>query len=385
MKGSKTIIVAIVVVILGFLIVYSQTGIPEGAKKPHAAAGGYGGGDAKLTPMLPFINMPGDEGVIPQGANPQLLVTTADIEKNKNNWIVLDCRDKASYDEGHIPGAISLGGRCHVLIRDTEKVIKVVGKMKQDYDFEPIREALEEGKLDNKTLFASLALRPVEQIEKIFAQAGITNDKTVVIYSDAKDIAPGYHAVPFFTLEYFGHPDVRILDGGIEGWVAEGKQLEQKANKLSLSNFKAKLRKDMLATTEDVLKIAKGEIKDAQIVDSRLVDESIGKAVAPPGHFLEKAAGKKGMIPNTVLNVPHFYQFTDMKTLKMRPIWQLERLYGSLDKDKKTVLYCYIANRISFSYFVLRMLGFKNPAIYHDSYIIWGNDPNLPVLGPDAK
>lgn len=380
MKTPKVIIVAVVVLILGFLLVYSQTGIPEGAKKPHAAAGGYGGGEAKLTPMLPFINMPGDEGVIPQGANPQLLVNPADIEKNKNNWIVLDCRDKASYDEGHIPGSVSLGGRCHVLIRDTEKVIKVVGKMKLDYDFEPIMEALEDGRLDKKTLLASLDLRPVEKIEKIFAQSGITNDKTVVIYSDAKDIAPGYHAVPFFALEYLGHPDVRILDGGIAGWVEEGKPLEQKENKLPPSNFKAKLNEDILATTEDVLKMAKGELKDVQLVDSRLVGESIGKVATPPGHFLERAAGKKGMIPNTVLNVPHFYQFTDMSTLKMRPIWQLQRLYASLDKEKKTVLYCYIANRISFSYFVLRMLGFKNPAIYHDSWIVYGNLENPPVL-----
>ena len=156
MKTPLVIILVVVVGMLGFLILYSQTGIPEKAKKPHAAAGGYGGGEAKLTPMLPFINMSGDEGVIPQGANPQLLVTTADIEKNKNNWIVLDGRDKASYDEGHIPSAISLGGRAHVLIRDTEKVIKIVGKMRQDYDFEPIREALEEGKLDKKTLLQVL-------------------------------------------------------------------------------------------------------------------------------------------------------------------------------------------------------------------------------------
>jgi len=314
--------------------------------------------------------------------NPHLLITTADIKKNMGKWIILDCRDKASYDEGHIPGAISLGGRCHVLIRDTQKIIPIVGEMYNEYDYtpnSPIKTALEDGRLDKKTLIASLALRPVEELERLFANAGITHDKTVVIYSDAWDTPPGYHAVPFFTLEYLGHPDVRILDGGFEAWVAEQCPIETKENKLPPSDFKAKLVKERLATTDEVLRIAKGEAKDTQLVDSRLIDEYLGKSVVPPNHFLTKAGGRAGRIPNTTHNVPHFLQFADMKTLKLKPIERLDRMYLTLDKNKRTVLYCYIANRISFSYFVLRLLGFKDPAIYHDSMIVYGDDESLPI------
>ncbi|MDP3296417.1 MAG: rhodanese-like domain-containing protein [Thermodesulfovibrionia bacterium] len=315
--------------------------------------------------------------------NPHLLVTPTDIETNMGKWVVLDCRDKESYNDGHIPGAISLGARCHVLIRDTEKIIPIVGKMKSDYDFEPIRQAIEDGKLDKKTLIASLSMKPIEYLEKLFARAGITHDKTVVVYSDRTDILPGYHAVPFFTLEYLGHKDVRILDGGFDAWVAEGKSVEQKESKLPPSDFKAKIISSKLATTDEAAKIARGEIKDVQLVDSRLIDEYLGKAVSPPGHFLAKAVTHSGRIPNTVLNVPHFLQFADMKTLKLKPIEKLDKMYLPLDKNKKTVLYCYIANRISFSYFVLRLLGFKDIAIYHDSWIVYGNDDSLPrVSGP---
>jgi thiosulfate/3-mercaptopyruvate sulfurtransferase len=63
----------------------------------------------------------------------------------------------------------------------------------------------------------------------------------------------------------------------------------------------------------------------------------------------------------------------------LKKIAALGALYRSLDREKRTVLYCYIANRISFSYFVLRLLGFRDPAIYHDSWIVWGNDKALPV------
>ncbi len=376
MKMGLGIVLLAVMGFLGFLLGYTLSSFTGYQKVvgyvEEVGAGGYGSSESEVP----------TEDIIPADANPQLLVTPADIEKNAGKWIVLDCRDKAKYDAGHIPGAISLGGRCHVLIRDTEKIIKIIGKMKDDYDFSPIRKGVENGSIDTKTLLASLALRPVKDLERLFASVGISNDKTVALYSDSKDILPGYHAVPFFALEYLGHPDVRILDGGIRAWVAEKRPLEQKENKLPPSNFKARVREEKLATTDEVLKIAKGEIKDVQLVDSRLVNEYLGKGTSPPGHFLAKVVKRAGRIPNTTVNLQHWRQFANMKTLKLKPIGQLAKLYTSddkLDKNKRTVLYCYIANRISFSYFVLRLIGFTDPAIYHDSWIVWGNDESLPL------
>lgn len=373
MKTTFWIVFLVVAVFLALVIAYSQTGLPErSGPAGKALAAGYGKG-TQVTGVPANWSM--------ADANPDLLVRPLDVEKHRGRWVIVDCRDRASYDEGHIPGAISLGARCHTLIRDTAKIIPIVGKMESDYDFEPIKQALEEGRLDRKTLLASLSLRPVADLEKLFAQAGISRDRTVVLYSDARDTLPGYHAVPFFALEYLGHPDVRILDGGIEEWKAYRKPLDTKEHKLPPSDFKAQVVGRRLATTDEVLKIAKGELKDVQLVDSRLPVEFSGERATPPGHFLEKAVERAGRIPNTILNLPHFQQFLDTETLRLKKIPALAAMYQRLEKDKRTVLYCFIANRISFGYFVLRLLGFKDPAIYHDSWIVWGNDTRLPIEG----
>jgi thiosulfate/3-mercaptopyruvate sulfurtransferase len=368
MKGTKGIIVAILVVILGLLIVYSQTGIPKGAERHEAKAAGYGAGVASpITPMLPYVSLPalpGDEK-IPEGANLQLLVQPADLEKNLGKWTVVDCRPKDLYDEGHIPTAIHLGETCNDFFRE-DLDIKGIGVVKE------------------------INLGKIEEIEKKLGQAGISMDKTILFYDQREDpgevwkdrfygIFAGYAFVPFWYLEWMGHKDVKVLDAGIGSWVAEGKALETKPNKLLPTTFKANVNERRLATVDEVLKIAKGEIKDIQLVDNRIPDEFMGKSQSPPKHFLEDKVRWAGRIPNTVLHVPHFMQFSDPQTAKLRPMFQLKRLYASLDKDKRTVLYCYIGNRISLSYFVMRYLGFKDPAIYHDSWIVWGNEGNLPI------
>ncbi|MBI4824550.1 MAG: sulfurtransferase [Nitrospirae bacterium] len=364
---KKGLIVGVVVVILGFLVVYSQSGIPEGAKEKKPEAGGYGGTISPRTPMIEYVDTPAspdEEKLALKGANLHLLVQPADMEKNLGKWTVVDCRPKDLYDEGHIPTAIHLGETCNDFFRD-DLVVEGIG------------------------MIEDLKLGDVGELEKKLSKVGISMDKTILFYDQREDPGEtskgryygqfaGYVFVPFWYMEYMGHKDVRVLDGGIGAWKAEGKPIEQKANKLPPTQFKADVQRNRLATTEEVLKIAQKE-EDAQLVDNRTMDEYLGEHQSPPKHFLEGKVRRMGRIPNTKLNVPHYFQFIDPNTAKLRPTYQLARLYQSLNKDKRTVLYCYIANRISLSYFVLRLLGFNDPAIYHDSWIVWGSDLSLPV------
>jgi thiosulfate/3-mercaptopyruvate sulfurtransferase len=289
-------------------------------------------------------------------ANPQLLVAPADIEKNTGKWIVIDCRDKEAttdkktgetskgYTDGHIPGAITLGGDCGKVLRTKETATVFT-------------DPADPKKYDTK------------KYKEMLGNAGISNDKTTVVYADAKRITGA--SVGFWILEWLGHKDVRFLNGGIEAWEAAGKKLDTAETKLPKATFKAnpETMKKRIATTEEVLKIAKGEVKGPQIVDSRTPREYAGTDVR---------AKRGGHIPHCLLNVSHTETF-DKKTGMIKSADELEKLFGKLDKNKRTIPYCQTGTRSTLTYLIFRAMGFKNAANYDDSWIIWGNTEDLPI------
>jgi 3-mercaptopyruvate sulfurtransferase SseA len=136
--------------------------------------------------------------------------------------------------------------------------------------------------------------------------------------------------------------------------------------------------KNRLATTEELVRSG-SDPHSLQVVDTRTPAEYAGTSATPPNHFLTGKIARAGHVPGVDLLAPHFYQFADMETMKLRPIWQLKRIYASLDTGKRTAAYCILGNRSSMAYFVMRLLGFKDPANYHDSWVTYGNSDGAPI------
>lgn len=268
-------------------------------------------------------------------ANPDLLMNPDDVEKiaAKPDWVILDCRGKDAYGKEHIPGAIVFD--CRKDLRDgTERVLKPA------------------------------------QLEKILGDAGISNDKNVVVYGDAKHIV--HASVGFWILEYMGHDKVHFLDGGLTEWKAAGKPVTTEPKTLPPTTFKAHVVSNRYASTEEILKIAKGETKGVQVIDARTEKEFNGK---------ESRSLRGGRIPNTTINVSHDLTY-DKRTGKLIPEKFLEgKFYGTLDKNKRTIALCQTGSRSTLTYLELRLLGFKDPANYDDSWIVYGNSvyPPYPV------
>jgi thiosulfate/3-mercaptopyruvate sulfurtransferase len=265
-------------------------------------------------------------------ANPQLLVTPADIEKNREKWVTIDCRDDKAYAAGHIPGAVTLGGACGKVLRDT-----------------------------------TLRVKKTEELEKLLSNAGVSMDKPVVVYADAHLITSA--SVAFWILEYLGHDKVHFLNGGIEAWEEAGKSLEQESKKAAPASFKANVMKSRIATTDEIVKIAKGETKGVQVIDSRTEKENSGNDIR---------ALRGGHIPNTTMNVSHIKTY-DVQTGKIHTADEMEKIFGKLERKTRTIPYCQTGTRSTLTYLELRLMGFKDPANYDDSWIIYGSNVDCPA------
>ncbi len=280
-------------------------------------------------------------------ANPNLLVTPETVKENidKADWVVVDCRDLKDYAKGHIPGAISLGKRCKKALRDS----------------------------------TARAFRDASKYEKMLGKVGIGNNTHVVFYhGNIKTLTDA--TVAFWILEYLGHDKVHVLNGGLEAWRAAGNRLDNNPVKKSPAEFKANVVASRYAATDEILEIANGEAKSTQLIDSRTKDEFTGKNMK---------AIRGGHIPNVTMNVSHvdtLLKKEDKKSGKMAATGYLDpdtaiKAFGALDKDKRTIGYCQTGTRSTMTYLQLRLLGFKDPANWDESWRVYGSQLEYPVEG----
>lgn len=279
--------------------------------------------------------------------NPQLLLTPDQVEQNlsRPDWVVIDCRKLEDYAKGHIPGAISLGKSCKDALRDA-----------------------------TSRVFTSAA-----KYDSLLGKAGIGNNTHVVLYGELKSKSLDDASVGFWILEYLGHTDkAHVLNGGLEAWTKAGKKLAVEPTIKPASTFKTKFVKSRIATTDEVLKIARSQVTGVQLIDSRTKKEYTGEDIR---------SVRGGRIPNCTLNVSHTDTYDTVKdpaTGKDKSTGILShdkvaKAYGSLDKGKRTIAYCQTGSRSTLTYMELRMLGFKDPANYDDSWIIYGANEKYPA------
>ena len=280
-------------------------------------------------------------------ANPELLVDAKTVKENINkpNWVVVDCRDLKDYAKGHIPGAISLGKRCKKALRDT----------------------------------TSRVWRDTGKYEKLLGKVGISNDTHVVFYyGDMKTLTDA--TVGFWVMEYLGHDKVHVLNGGLDAWRKAGNRLDNKPVKKAATKFKAKVVASRYSPTSEILTIASGTAKGSQLIDSRTANENKGKDIR---------AIRGGHVPGTTVNVSHIDSLgkaKNPKTGKMEATAYLDpdaasKVFGKLDKNKRTVAYCQTGTRSTMTYMQMRLLGFKDPANWDESWRVYGSQLSNPVEG----
>jgi thiosulfate/3-mercaptopyruvate sulfurtransferase len=190
---------------------------------------------------------------------------------------------------------------------------------------------------------------------------GISNGDTVMVYD-----AGGWVAAPrvWWMFLSYGHRDIRILNGGLKKWRAEGRALEAGEVTAKPATFNASYDAKRVRSIEAM--IANVASRAEQVIDARAADRFEGRAVEPrPGI-------RAGHIPGA-LNLPYNNLF-DAATGTMKPLDELKKAFAGagVDTTKPIVTSCGSGVSAAVLTLALYRLGVENTALYDGSWSEWG-------------
>jgi thiosulfate/3-mercaptopyruvate sulfurtransferase len=245
----------------------------------------------------------------------------------------IECGTSDVYERVHLPGALHLP--THGWLKQPELGVHVVGP---------------------------------EEFSRIMTSIGGSHDTTVVVYDDYNS---SYAARLWWVLTYYGHPDVRILNGGFRRWFREGRPLSDEPVVSPEGSFEAQPDPSMIVDLEYV----RGHLADpdVQIVNALWEDWYSGEVTpsddARPGH-----------IPGSV-NMPVERFLAGDGDVSFRPVEQVQQVVdeAGLDPTKETVLHCWAGVRTTLAYFSLARLGWTRLRAYDASLAEWARRDDTPL------
>jgi thiosulfate/3-mercaptopyruvate sulfurtransferase len=265
-------------------------------------------------------------------AHPEQLVDT--------DWVAAHAADadvrivdmrQGGYADGHVPGAVYLSP---VAIRDA----------KAPPTFLPTPAAF----------------------EQMMARLGISNTTRVIVYDERGGI---YGARLWWILNYFGHTNVALMNGGWIKWTAEKRPAPSDAAAPPAGRFTARPRPELVATAADV--VAAINKPGVRIVDARTVAEIEGRDLRgiKRGGFIESS-------------VPVYWEdLLDPQAKTFKPADELRKIYEDrgIMPSAQVIAYCQVGMRASVDLFALHLIGYSNLRNYYGAWEEWGNRDDLPI------
>jgi thiosulfate/3-mercaptopyruvate sulfurtransferase len=246
--------------------------------------------------------------------------------------------DTKSYAEGHIPGAVAFNWQ-------------------KDLQDQVVRSPLSKARL-----------------EELLSAAGVSNDTTVVFYGDNNN---WFAAWALWILKYYGHKDVRLLDGGRVKWLADNRELTTEVPSYAATNYQAGEPDESIRAYRDQILHELGR-DGLALVDVRSPGEFSGELLAP-ANLPQEGAQRGGHIPSAA-NVPWATAVAADGTFKTAE--ELQAIYGGkgVTADKDVIAYCRIGERSSHTWFVLHyLLGYDKVRNYDGSWTEWGSLIGAPI------
>jgi thiosulfate/3-mercaptopyruvate sulfurtransferase len=278
---------------------------------------------------------------ISEYAHPEVLVTTQWVADNLNtpNVVIVESdEDLLLYKTGHIPGAVRIDW--HTDLNDP---------VRRDYLSD-------------------------EAFAELLSSRGISRGTTVILYGDKSNWWASY---TLWAFKLWGHEDVRLMDGGRDKWIAEGRELSTEAPLVQRADYPV-IRRD-----DSVLRAFRDEVLahlGQPLIDVRSPEEYSGVRTHMPD-YPDEGALRAGHIPGAI-SVPWAKATNEDKSFRSRA--ELEALYlgeNGLTPGEDVIVYCRIGERSSHSWFVLHyLLGLPNVRNYDGSWTEWGSLVGVPIV-----
>ncbi|MGM0591936.1 MAG: sulfurtransferase [Halobacteriota archaeon] len=239
------------------------------------------------------------------------------------------------YDDGHIPGAIELDPRADFLEAGTRTIPSA------------------------------------DRLETMLGERGIAPDSTVVLYSDEFN---EFAAFVYWTLKYYRHRDVRLLNGGKHYWTENGFPTTETTPPVTPVEYEGQPPNDHVRAYRQDVQDALSE--DVAIVDVRSREEYCGQMDAP--------ARASGHIPRTV-NIEWTSVVRECGRFEHPRALEYPFAEADIDEDDEIIVYCNVGERSALVWFALsELLGYPNVANYDGSWTEWGNLVEVPIETCDS-
>jgi thiosulfate/3-mercaptopyruvate sulfurtransferase len=270
-----------------------------------------------------------------------VLVDTQWVEDHLNDdsiRIVEVGENPALYAEAHIPGAIGFDWK-----------LDLQDQVKRDF------------------------LGPAE-FGELLGSRGISNDHTVVLYGDRNN---WFAAYTYWYLKYYGHDNVKLLNGPREKWISEGRPTSTEVPSYAAQQFTAQQGDAAIRAKRDEVLAALDQ--STRLVDVRSPQEFSGELIAMAG-YEQEGAQRAGHIPGAA-SVPWAQSVQEDGTFKSAD--ELRELYtskGVISDGDPVIAYCRIGERSAHTWFVLHeLLGKDDVKNYDGSWTEWGNLVDVPI------
>lgn len=276
--------------------------------------------------------------------NPDILAETGWLAEHIDdpNLLVVDCDEFPAYLRLHIDGSIGL--RTHHYLK-------------------------EHGDSASGPGIGTHIMDP-DRFAATMSRHGIGNDTQVIAYDNLGGL---YAARLWWALDYFGHTNCKVLNGGFRKWFEEGRPVSMEMRHIDRARFEVKtIRGEICARLDDV--------KEA--IDSG--DTVIWDVRAPAEHTGEDPRANKhgGHIPGAK-NIEWLeLQEPPIRSGLMLPADEMQAKLDAIGvtKDKRVITHCQAGIRAAQAVFVLRLLGYPDVRNYDASWSEWGNRDDTPIV-----